>query len=955
MANIFRGPTQVHTLKKAFVNTDVVPNILLGLAALLTPLGNQPFHQHDWPVPARAKANLQDFQLAGYTTRNIPPTPPFPPAEWTYQLPYYSRIRPAQIESSNFVAPFFRPVVSTPFIPYDFPTPQKARPAVIETNHFVAPFFRMAVNAPFSLPDLPVPVRARPVPYDSTLSIPHALQVSVPLQQVERLPLHTQIQARKQPISPYSDQGKTPIVLLSAFVQISPQSVHATAEDQGLIASAHSRGFVFNGPPSQPLPPLVSPEYTVGTHQKDIAEQNPRGSVWGRPSSLFTVAALVVENFEIPESRVDPVFAWIRSPHVSVLVAHAPPLGQALTLSQEYIQAVDVNPSKTWGPTPPTGGQAISNDWYADQEYPEYRASFIVLQPEPPGGGQTIQYEWYADQDWPEYRPSSIETTYTALFPSRQAPLFRPAVIGAPLDTEQLQPNASEIAGQTPATGVAVSLGPLPQVSPQQYDQGYGLVDTFGWSRFPPLSIAPDVVPNRPIPQAAPSQLDYLQSSESGVSGPQPFTAGTAPINRTAWTDPEQKTIASQQAYGALFGARKPPNFFINVKMVPGQDVFDGLSGSVGHGKIVSIAPPPPNPTYITFEFQIGTHQRNVADAHSRGWVSPRIPPSGLAVPLGPADFTAPEQYDIGRAIVFGQPPPSAQNPQLTPFIYAQRQENLESETLITTEPKIAPPTAPALGPAIFSAQQQSTEQPQPFLDLPQLSSPPGPAFQTVYEFQIGTHQRNIADSHSRGWVSPKPPFAGGKAYLSAEFYAAQDSTEQPFTRIFGPGLSVVPPALVVNFVAGSQEFIDSSFVWISFGSPFDVPLPPVPPITFGLFVPQEVPDQGNAGAAALSKPFLPLPTAALGPIVFAAPEHRDQADTSGIFYNVSGAIPPSGGNPPITISLFSAPDQRNQADEPSGGNIHVVWQRHVPTALSAPHMLPLGFALMRLGGIQMQ
>lgn len=1064
MANIFRAPASAPIFPRAFVGTDVIPNILLGLAALLTPL-KQPFNQHEWPVPERARAGApQDHQCAGYTTRNIPPPPPFyqtdqpnpppppritpqdwqcsgvttqgiprtpfnqsewpvplaariapqdfqksstqtfgipppppffqnewplplwakitpqawenggyttrgipppppfRPAEWTYQIPVYTPPRPTYIDSDFFVAPPFRTAQSAPFVPSEWPTPIPVRPAVIETTYFVPPQFRPApATAPLTTTEWPVPLRPHPARHDSTLGSSLALLTSTPLRAVSRLPLQTHILASVPCRSIYDDQVPAPHALLLAIVQSASQQVYAREEQEQIHRAG---GTVFGAVPPNAPSPIIGTEFTVGGHQQVIADSHSRGSVFGDPSistgarPIFGLSAVVSES----RSLTDPASSWVKGPNTTVLFPAAnlfTPAWICIPESLEPFEAVSSNVPIVWGPQPPSAFQKLSQFVSAAPQQIDLPQGFadVYTLPQPTSGGQSVETEFYADQDWPEARPSWVETTYTPLFARLPAPLFRPQISGSQLDSERLQPNPSAVSGPLPPSAISVPLGPLPQAAPQQSDQGYGLLASYGWSSFPPASIAPDI-PRAYyfIPQAAPQQLDYLQGNESSVSASQPPTASRAPINRTAWTDPEQKTIASQQAYGTTFGNRKPPNYFINVKMVPGEDNPEQPSGSAGHGSLWTITPPAALPFVVTFEFQIGTHQRAVADQHSRGWVVPASPPSAIGQLLRPVIFAAPQQSDEGKAQIYRKPPPSAQKPPLEPFVYGQRIEDLEAAYLMTTEPLVAPPQPVPLGPIDFAFSVERLDQPQPDTYsqqiVPVVVPPSGSAVST--EFVFGTHQRDILDQHSRGWVTPAIPPSAGTALLNLEFYAGQQSTEQPFAEIYAIAPGVAPQEFLGIYYADSQEYPDRGYGQLSPVGQFQVPGRQRPPNRPTFFVPAEIPDQGNVGPASLSKPLLPLPTPALPTIIYASREARDLGDVAGYTGRVYGPQPPSGSGPPITVSLFVAPDHRNQADSVSGGSVRGVWTRNVPTLLTAPHMLPLGFGLIRLGGIQM-
>lgn len=1089
MANIFRGPTHASTLKRAFIGSDVIPNILLGLAALVTPL-NQPFSQHDWPNPVRAriapqdfqcagyttrgipppppfyqtdqpnptpraKANPQDFQVAGYTTRNIPPPPPFyqtdqpnpvprerdAPQDYVFAggttrgisapWPFNQYDQPNPTPRARVTPQAFEWVGATtrgipapwPFNQYDQPNPQPRARALLQDHCWAGSTTRnIPPPPPFFQTDQPNPSRARITPqgdsYDGMVTRgippppanPPFVQSDWPITFRARSSQGFEwsgVTTRNIPGAPPFRQNDqpNPSPRAKAFPQdfqwggyttrgitgaAAPftSSEYTVGTHQAAIADQVSGGQVYSFPAPGPNLPIVSHEYQVGTHQLAIADQHSRGQVYGQPppsnptflsvnsgmaapetldvaiaaqhcggslwgNPLLPTAAsppfgLIFQGIETRD-RSDPNASWIDSPFPSVLVIPKPALGSTWVASPEPIRAIDAvqaNASGVWGPTPPSGPQKSGQLAYAAPQHTDLASGYArVYGPVPPGGGQTVQYEWYADQDWPEYRASFVETGYTALFVRLPAPVAQPTFQGRQLDTEHLQPVTVKTWGPQPPTAVQVPLGPLPQAAPQQTDQGYGLVDTLGWSRFPPISIAPDKVPISSIPQAAPEQLDYLRSNQSEVAGPQPSTGLKAPINRTGWTDPDQKTVASQQSYGALFGARKPPSYFINVKMVPGEDNPEQPSGSAGHGRLWALAPPTAQPFLVNFEIQGGTHQRNIADAHSKGWVVPRLPPSSTAVPLGPMDFAAPEQFDLGRAFVTRQPPPSAQTPPLTPFVYGHRVENFENDTLVSAEPLVATPPATPLKP-IFFAAPQFYEQAAPSISSPQLGGQ-GPLALVVSTIFGDATDRVVDLASGQAW-GPRPGTATRP--LGRAIFAAQDVPEQPAPSIYAT--QSFPTRFLSVFTSASQEVQDSGYAQVAQSGLLGTTVLTFPAQGQDILVMQEsVPDYGGAW---LSKPLLPLPTPALGPGIFSAPEHRDLGDIAGGIGSVFSRIPPTGGNPPITISLFSAPDQRNQADEPSGGQVKVVWQRKVPTNLTAPHMLPLGFGMIRLGGIQM-
>ncbi len=987
MANIFRTPTEFRVQKRAFVNTDVVPNILLGLAALLTPL-KQPFHQHDWPVPQRAKTAPQDFQHAGYTTRGIPrapffqwdnvspvprakstpqdhiwpgfttrgitPPPPFNTAEseWVYQLPYYQRARQPWIETSNSVAPFFRTVVTAPVVPTEWPVPQRIRPAYIESSNYVAPFFRQApATAPIVNPDLPVPTRSRPAPFDSTRSSPLALLTGAQFRAVIRLPLQTQILARKPCRSIYDDQVPVPEILISSIIQFASSSIYG-AEDQADTAMQPG-GSVWGPEPPTAIPALTSAEFTVGTHQLSIAHEHSRGALWGRSilSSGVSPPIGLTDQYAEVRDYSDPDASWISGPYTGQLSARAlgttTPIGPVFPT--ESTDAVGV--SDVWGPLPPTSVKRASQFLTGAPQQADGLDGYgcVYSRPQPSGGGQTVQYYYEADQDYPDYRQSFIEIGYTPLFTRLPSPVMRAAVQGAETDSEFRQWNSSDLWGQTPPTAIQVPLQSLPQATPQQSDQGYGLVSSYGWSRIPPASISPDK-PAFTIVQGAPEHADYLQSNRSDVSGQQPPTAASAPINRTAWTDPDQKTIASQQSYGSLFGRRKPPDYFINVKMVPGEDDPEQPSGSSGHGRLWSFIPEGGDAFQTTYEFAFGTHQRNIYDEHSRGWIVPRLPPTAVSVPLRPNIFSAPQQADEGRAWLYKNPPPSPVVRPVTQFIYGQRAEDLESATLFTFEPLISPPPPVPLGPSEFYALPQSAEIQTAFIYGKSAPAAQNPV-PLATEFFAEEERPDLGYSVSFRFP---PPTAGG-LFSSLEPLAGQQVLEQPFAAIFGISLSVTPPSLVISFSIGYQEFAESAFVWIPATGQFGTPVSQYPPFGLALFVPAELPDQSNAGGASLSRPQLPLQPPAIGPALFAGLEHRDIVSNDTSYEpRIYGPMPPSGSAPPFTIQLFSAPDQKNQADSVSGGQVRPVWQRHVPASFGAEHMHALGLSLMRLGGIQM-
>lgn len=884
-----------------------------------------------------------------------PPTsPPFVPIDF----PTPSRVRPALIETTAFTSPLLRPIVATrPFTPIEWPTPLKRRPALIETTAFLPPQYRPAVVAPPVISeDLPTPIRARSLPFESSLSSPFALITSVPFKAINRLPLQTHILARRQPRSNYDGQVSAPTVLLSSTIQFSSNFVFANGSDPYI----HQAFADTYGPqPPQPLPPLTSAEYTVGTHQAAIANEHSRGEIWSRVPTLVSGAATPLGPIEQTiETRdpSDPNASWVRGPYTSFLVAHNPLLGPVqIAPSQQWegIDVVNANASSAFGPQPPTGPKRPSEFVSGAPQQVDFPQGYahVYLLPQPPGAGQTVGEYWESDQDWPEYRPSSIDTSYGPLFVHKPTPLFGLQVQGASRDPELLQPNSSDIYGQQPPTAITVPLGPVPPAAPQQTDQGYGLVSSFGWAAFPPGSIAPDKPATPQIPQAAPLHQDYLEANKSRIRGQQPPTATKAPINRTAWTDPDQKTVASQQSYGALFGARKPPNFFINVKMVPGEDDPEQPAGSPGHGLLWSVSPPSSISPQISFEFQFGTHQKNEADAVSRGYIVPRAPNTASSTPLGPSVFAAPQQSDEGRASIFKKPPPSAQRPSLAPFIFAQRVEDLDNESLITSEPLVAPPPAAPLGPSFYASHSEVLDQPGPVIFRQPLATVFVPA--TVVSMFVAEPDPFDPSAYGRVWGQMPP--SSGSAYIPLEFFADQDIPIQGVSAIFSA--HQFPTTFRPKFIFTAQEVQDNNQSGqVANNAEFTTPQLQFPPFGTTLFAPAELPDQSNVGRASLSKPFLPLPAPALGPAISSAQTQGDIAahDTAGGNASISGPIPGSGGPTPLASAIFSAPDQRNQADEPSGGSIRGVWQRNVPTQLTAPHMLPLGFALMRLGGIQM-
>ena len=293
MATILREATQVQYQRRAYLQVDPVPNLPTTFFPKIAPFRNQSTQpERFWPRPP-----VQDFELAGTTTRGIPSRPRDPNI---FRAPLLTSSYPRSVQQPEQIsslllktlvqgAPPFRTAElpnifrratsdlgfegqgylqgpsSFPFIPVEFPTPMRARAT---PQDFIFASTGISPLAPFNQDDWPIPIRLRGHHQDfwwagvTTRGIPSG--VATPFAQNDWPTL-------QRPRIAYSDSYSSPQILLVTpvlrpFSQsdwINPAAFRKLPIDWPW-AGATTRGIPPVPPPAGPFAAVVLEAYGLG-------------------------------------------------------------------------------------------------------------------------------------------------------------------------------------------------------------------------------------------------------------------------------------------------------------------------------------------------------------------------------------------------------------------------------------------------------------------------------------------------------------------------------------------------------------------------------------------------------------------------------------------------------------------------------------------------------------------